>query len=73
MGSARADGQVSPPELVAKRQSASCTPVNLFDRVIAATAAAPEKDDEGLQRKVDVLRGEMKRRIEGLGKVKMTR
>jgi len=57
--------------LLPRKADAAYIPYNLIDRVVAATEDGPEKDDKVLQAKVDGLKEELKRRIEGLRKVRI--
>jgi len=63
--------QSTPPELLPKRADAAYIPYNLIDRVITATKGEPEASDKDLQAKVEKLREDLKRRIDGLTRIKL--
>lgn len=57
----------TPPELLPpKRADVANVPYTLIDRVVAAARDGPEKGDLAVQRKLEVLEEEVKRRIDGL-------
>lgn len=63
--------QSTPPELLPRRADATYIPYNLIDRVITATKEEPEASDKVLQAKVEKLREDLKRRIDGLTRIKL--
>jgi nuclear pore complex protein Nup160 len=57
--------------MLPKKADVAYIPYNLIDRVIAATKESPEKEDEVLQTRVRALEEDLKRRIEGLEKIRI--
>jgi hypothetical protein len=65
------DEQSTPPELLPPQRSGVVNiPYTLIDRVLAAAADGPEKDDPKVQIAVKGLREDVDRRLAGLEKVK---